>query len=66
MIMSTSNISDKKVVVSELREKLTQDPNLINPCLEVIFLNLLRLYFYFYLLKIFKIKKLILMLNLRN
>ncbi|PBC33266.1 Coiled-coil-helix-coiled-coil-helix domain-containing protein [Apis cerana cerana] len=31
--MSTSNISDKKIV-SELRKKLTQDPNLINPCLE--------------------------------
>lgn len=64
--MSTSNISDKKIV-SELRKKLTQDPNLINPCLEVILFNLLRLYdFYFYLLKIFKIKKLILILNFRN
>lgn len=48
--MSTSNISDKKII-SELRKKLTQDPNLINPCLEVILFNLLRLYFYFYLLK---------------
>lgn len=55
--MSTSNINDKKIVASELRKKLTQDPNLINPCLEVILLNLLRLYdFYFYLLKILKKK----------
>lgn len=55
--MSTSNINDKKIEVSELRKKLTQDQNLINPCLEVILLNLLRLYdFYFYLLEILKKK----------